>query len=272
MSGSIGGFQQRHRARAEIRGSGAPRLMLLRVLVTDMKIYAMADLHLSLSTDKPMDVFGKRWVNHADRMKENWINLVHAEDAVLISGDISWGLKLEEAMPDLEWIHRLPGRKVLTRGNHDLWWTSVSRLNSLFDDMTFLQNDCLVLGDTAVCGTRGWMIPGSTPEWSEHDEKIYRREQIRLELALKAARDSGCRHRILSIHYPPLNRIETDTALTRLIEEYDVDTVVYGHLHGEDARRGAYTGVCRRVNYRLTASDQIGFCPVLIHEIGGIDL
>ena len=229
-----------------------------------MKIFAMADLHLSLSADKPMDVFGKRWIDHTEKMWKNWHALVGPEDLVIISGDVSWGLKLEEALPDLEWIHRLPGRKIITRGNHDLWWTSLSRLNSLYEDISFVQNSCLQVGDVGVSGTRGWMLPGSTPDWSEHDEKIYRREQLRLEMALKAAKDSGCRHRILSIHYPPLNKTEMDTEFTRLIEAYEVETVLYGHLHGEDARRHAYTGMHRGVEYRLTASDQIGFCPVQI--------
>lgn len=230
----------------------------------EMKIFAMADLHLSLSTDKPMDVFGKRWAGHTEKMRKNWTELVAEEDLVIIPGDVSWGMKLEEALPDLEWVHRLPGRKIITRGNHDLWWTSVSKLNGLFDDIAFIQNNCLVAENTAVSGTRGWMLPGSTPDWSEHDDKIYKREQLRLEMALKASRDSGCGRRILSIHYPPLNKGEMDTEFTRLIEQYEVQTVVYGHLHGEDAGRHAYTGMHRGVEYRLVASDQIGFRPVRI--------
>ncbi len=229
-----------------------------------MKIFALADLHLSFSVDKPMDVFGRRWEDHAEKIEKNWKSVVEEEDLVIISGDVSWGLKLDEAMPDLQWIHHLPGRKIITRGNHDLWWTSVSRMNRLFESIVFVQNSCVQAGGTAVCGTRGWTLPGSSQEWTEHDEKIFRREQIRLEMALKAAHESGCSRRILSIHYPPLNRLEMDTEFTGLIERYEVNTVVYGHLHGEEAGKNAFTGMHNGVEYRLTAADQVGFCPVLI--------
>ena len=235
-----------------------------------MNIYAMADLHLSLGSDKPMDIFGERWNDHTRKMQENWIRTVGPEDVVIISGDISWGLKLEEAMADLEWIHRLPGRKILSRGNHDLWWNSLKKLNTLFDDMVFLQNNCFVLGNTAVCATRGWTLPQAASEWTEHDEKIFRREQLRLEMALQAARQTGCERIIVSMHYPPLNQREKDTDFTALIEKYGTDIVLYGHLHGEEAGRGAYRGTHNGIMYHLVASDQIGFCPKFIcAEKGG---
>lgn len=233
-----------------------------------MRIYALADLHLSTTTEKPMDVFGSRWKNHTDRIKKNWEKLISDEDIVIISGDVSWGLKLDEAIPDLEWIHRLPGRKIISKGNHDLWWTSLTKLNALFDDITFVQNGCITAGDTVICGTRGWNLPQTTPNWTDHDEKIYRREQLRLEMSLKEAVKTGCSRRILSIHYPPLNRLEMQNGFTELIEKYRVDTVIYGHLHGEDAGKNAFSGSYNGTEYRLAASDQIRFMPLFICEAG----
>ena len=127
-----------------------------------MALYGIADLHLSFTADKPMDIYGPAWENHTKRLEENWRGTISQEDTVIIAGDISWGLKLEEAMADLEWIHALPGFKVLFKGNHDPWWASISRLNSLFDDMYFVQNSFYPYGDTAICGTRGWLCPGSS--------------------------------------------------------------------------------------------------------------
>ena len=147
-----------------------------------MALYGIADLHLSFTADKPMDIYGSAWENHTKRLEENWRRTISQEDTVIIAGDISWGLKLDEAIADLEWIHALPGFKVLFKGNHDPWWTSISRLNSLFDDMYFVQNSFYPYGDTAICGTRGWLCPGSS-EFTAHDRKIYDREQLRYRLA-----------------------------------------------------------------------------------------
>ena len=138
-----------------------------------MKIYAIADLHLSFDEriDKPMDVFGPGWGDHAERVKAAWTELVTDDDIVIIAGDISWGLKLDEAMADLDWIHELPGQKVLLRGNHDLWWCRIQHLRTLYDDMHFLQNDCYYVEalDLAICGSRGWPTPDATT-YTEHDE------------------------------------------------------------------------------------------------------
>lgn len=232
-----------------------------------MKLFAMADLHLSLSTDKPMDVFGKRWNDHVNKMSRNWMEAVSDEDVVLISGDVSWGLKLEEAKPDLDWVHEMPGRKIITRGNHDLWWSSLSKMNGMYDDILFVQNNSVVIGNTAICGVRGWMFPGAAYEWTEHDEKIYRRELIRLEMALKSAKDSNSERTVLSIHYPPLNIMKTETGFTELIEKYEADIVIYGHLHGDDVYRYAFNGKKDGSEYILTSSDQIGFRPEYICDI-----
>ena len=154
-----------------------------------MKIYAIADLHLSFdeNIDKPMDIFGG-WDNHAERLKAAWEELVSDEDIVLIPGDISWAMRLSEVMADLEWIHNLPGTKLISKGNHDLWWSRIQYLNTLYDDIVFLQNDCYYVeaADVVITATRGWPYPGSD-EYTEHDEKMYRRELQRLRLGLEAA-------------------------------------------------------------------------------------
>ena len=127
-----------------------------------MKIYAIGDLHLSLAegVEKPMDLFGSEWVNHAERTKETWEATIREEDLVILAGDHSWALKLEEAKADLDWIHRLPGKKVMIKGNHDLWWTSINKLHNMYDSLFFIQNNCYLAGELAICGTRGWICPG----------------------------------------------------------------------------------------------------------------
>ena len=197
-----------------------------------MALYGIADLHLSFTADKPMDIYGSAWENHTKRLEENWRRTISQEDTVIIAGDISWGLKLDEAIADLEWIHALPGFKVLFKGNHDPWWTSISRLNSLFDDMYFVQNSFYPYGDTAICGTRGWLCPGSS-EFTAHDRKIYDREQLRLRASLDAARNAGYEKIIGALHYPPVNDKKEMSAFVEIFNEYGVEQAVYGHLHGE---------------------------------------
>lgn len=231
-----------------------------------MKIFAMADLHLSLASGKPMDVFGERWAGHTEKMKDNWDRLVGADDTVIVSGDVSWGLKLGEALPDLQWIHERPGKKLITKGNHDLWWSSISKLNGLFDDITFIQNGCAAAGDVTVCGTRGWILRHDGADWTEHDEKIFRREQLRLAMSLDAAVSSGKNRIIVSMHYPPTDRFGNDTEFTRIIDRYGVSDVIYGHLHGAEAEKHAFNGVKNGVKYSLVSSDTLCFVPTLIYS------
>ncbi|MGI6205955.1 MAG: metallophosphoesterase [Anaerovoracaceae bacterium] len=229
-----------------------------------MNIYAMADLHLSNAVDKPMDVFGARWKNYTEIMRRNWDSTVSDGDAVIISGDISWGLRFSEALPDLEWIHRRPGIKFLTRGNHDLWWSSLKKMNALYDDLIFIQNNCALAGNTAVCGTRGWTLHYPGQEWTDHDDKIFRRELIRLRLALDDAAETGADNIILSLHFPPTDFEGRETQVTRIIDEYNVSCVLYGHLHGDEAEKYAFRGRINNTEYRLVSSDTIGFRPELI--------
>ena len=231
-----------------------------------MGLYAIGDLHLSFDEriQKPMDIFGPSWVNHHEKVRKNWEEKVGEEDLVIIPGDVSWGLRADEAMADLRWIHRLPGRKVITKGNHDLWWTSVTRLNRLYDDMTFLQNHCYMTAEgIAVCGTRGWICPG-TEGFDEHDEKIYNRELLRLEFSLKEAEKAGAKMTIAALHYPPTNDKLQGSGFTRMLEDFNVQMCVYGHLHGKDAFKNGIKGVFNGIEYRLVSLDYVEGEPQLI--------
>ena len=232
-------------------------------------------MSLDERVEKPMDVFGPKWENHTERLKENWLSLVSPEDLVIICGDISWGLRLEEAMADLEFLDTLPGHKVITKGNHDLWWSSVSKLNKISEGMTFLQNTAYVIdepqsnGDArklAICGTRGWICPG-TDGFDEHDQKIYNRETLRLKMSLDDAVSKGATEIIAALHYPPSNDRFEDSAFTKTLEEYGVKTCVYGHLHGRDAFKNGYKGVWNGVEYKLVSLDFVEAAPKLIYEI-----
>ena len=235
-----------------------------------MKIFAIADLHLSFgeNTDKPMDKFGVGWDNHTQRLKENWLKLVSDEDIVLIPGDISWGLRLEEAIADFAWLHSLPGTKILSKGNHDLWWSRITYLNSLYDDVVFLQNSCYEpeCGGIVITASRGWPYPGSD-EYTEHDEKIYARELQRLRLGLDSARAKAPDSRIIvCLHYPPSDPSGRQTGFTDLLEEYGVWKCVYGHLHGQVAFGRGIKGLVRGIRYQLVSLDYIGTVPKLIYD------
>ncbi len=230
-----------------------------------MKIFAVGDLHLSFDEriKKPMDVFGPSWKNHEQRLKENWIKQVSDDDIVIICGDISWGLRLDEAMADFRWIEALPGKKIITKGNHDLWWTSMSKLNKISESITFLQNDAYIAGDTAICGTRGWICPG-TEGFDAHDEKIYKRELMRLKMSLDSAVKSGAKKIAAALHYPPCNDKFQPSGFTEMLTEYGVKCCVYGHLHGKDAFGNGFQGVMNGVEYKLVSLDYVDAKPVNI--------
>ncbi len=232
-----------------------------------MKIFAIGDLHLSLGegVDKPMDRFGPIWIDHDRTLKKNWTENISDEDMTVIAGDISWALTSDEAVTDLEWIHQLPGRKILLKGNHDLWWTGITKLNSMYDDMYFLQNTCFMAGDLAICGSRGWLCPGHD-EFDEHDERIYRRELLRLEASLKDAVNRGASEIIGFLHYPPTNDRHERSGFTDLFEKYGVKEVYYGHLHGRDAFSRGLKGVMNGVRYTLISLDYIDCMPLCIRE------
>ncbi|MDW8800688.1 metallophosphoesterase [Clostridium sp. A1-XYC3] len=227
-----------------------------------MALFAISDLHLDLTGDKPMDIFGDKWLNHDEKIKNNWFNKITDEDTVLIAGDISWSMKMEDGMRDLEWIHNLPGRKIMVKGNHDYWWTSISKLNNLYDDMDFIQNNSFNYEDYAICGTRGWICPGGD-NFSEHDEKIYERELNRLRLSLDSAVKKGFKKFITMIHYPPVNEKLLESGFVDIFKEYNVEKVIYGHLHGPSLAK-ALNGELNGIEYIITSGDYINFDPIKI--------
>lgn len=228
-----------------------------------MALYAIGDLHLSGGVDKPMDIFGEQWLRHHEKIKENWQRLITDEDTVLIPGDVSWAMNMEQARVDLEWIHELKGKKILLRGNHDYWWSSVTKLNLLFEDMSFLQNNFYEYKEYAICGTRGWICPNEN-KFEAQDEKIYQRELQRLKLSLDGARKKGFGRIIVMTHYPPTNDKLEPSGFTQIYEEYGVDKVIYGHLHGSESQEYALQGMINGIEYILSSCDYISFSPIRI--------
>lgn len=227
-----------------------------------MALYAISDLHLALSTDKPMDIFGGHWINHDEKIKKNWIDKIKEEDTVLIAGDISWSMKSEDSKIDLEWISNLPGKKIISKGNHDYWWSSISKLNAMYENMNFLQNNFYIYDDYAICGTRGWIDP-SNDKFNSKDAKIYAREQIRIKLSLHSAKKAGFNKFIVMIHYPPFSNNNEESEFMKVFQEYKVEKVIYGHLHGPTNVR-AIEGNINGVEYIMTSCDFINFDPIKI--------
>ena len=221
-----------------------------------MVVWAISDLHLP-ARQKPMDIFGEHWQNHFERIREDWLDKVSEADVVLLPGDLSWAMHLEEALEDLARIGALPGRKLLLRGNHDYWWSSIGRVRrTLPDGCCALQNDSVMLDGMLFAGSRGWTIPAEADGDSD-DARIYRRERQRLELSLKNARArSETAPLIAMMHYPP--RSEGAEGFADLLAQYGVQHVVYGHLHGaglSGAVRGEVDGIC----YHQVSCDGLGF-------------
>jgi len=243
-----------------------------------LKIFALGDIHLSFSrpvdpgrwdkvkTYKPMDVFGKEWQEHYRKIYENWHNLVSSRDAVLMPGDFSWAMRLEEARYDLEFLGLLPGTIVGVAGNHDYWWQGIGRVRAaLPPNMRVIQNDHQLIGDVAICGSRGWTCPGGD-SFTEADLKIYRRELIRMENSLKSV-GPGAGEIIVVTHFMPVNEKHEKNELIELFQHYGVSTVVYGHLHGAAVNlrlpRQAWG-----IKFYLASADFLNFNPALIKECG----
>ena len=222
-----------------------------------MKIFAISDLHLSAKVDKPMDIFGGAWDNYWDVIKNNWVKNVADEDIVLMEGDISWAMFLSDAVPDLEDIASLPGRKLMLKGNHDYWWGSLSKVKAILPpSISVIQNDALRVDGYVIFGSRGWTCPDK--KWTEEDQKIYNRESERLKLSVKSAKaimQEGDKL-IGMMHFPPFNTLREDSLFTEIFEKEDVRTVVYGHLHGKNCRVSPKV-IKNGVEYYLTSCDQI---------------
>lgn len=230
-----------------------------------MAIYAISDLHLALSIDKPMDVFGGRWANYMEKLEEGWRETVGEDDYVLIPGDISWATYLSQAYEDFRFIHSLPGRKIISKGNHDYWWTTKSQLDKFvnengFTSISFLHNNSYIIDNVAICGTRGWSMPGEEG-FSPEDKKVYDRELQRLELSLKSVGDTENFFIIASTHFPIFNSKGEFSEFLDIMLKYKVKMSIYGHLHG-DAQKKAVEGEVNGIDFRLIAADRIGFTPV----------
>jgi predicted phosphohydrolase len=205
-----------------------------------------------------MDVFGDAWRGHVEKIGHAWRSVVSEEDLVLVPGDISWAMKLDDAIADLAYIGRLPGKKILLRGNHDYWWSAIGRVRTaLPPGMRALQNDAFLEGNVGICGSRGWLTPGSA-NFSADDEKIYRREIDRLKLSLQALPEAETK--IAMMHFPPFCERARDSEFTDLFEKSGVDIVVYGHLHGE-ANKHAFEGERNGIVYHCVAADKLNFIP-----------
>ena len=227
-----------------------------------MALYAIGDLHLCLGAEKPMDIFGGAWVGYMDKLKEGMTVIGH-EDTTVLLGDLSWALSLEDSKADFAWINEIPGRKIILKGNHDYWWSTASKFYKFceengFSDMLILNNNHYEYDGYAICGTRGWFFEEERS--GEHDEKVFKRELLRLEASLKA---TGELHKIVFLHYPPRYKGYECTEILNLLKQYDVRRCFYGHLHGAShglAQEGLWDGV----DFKLVAADKLNFNPFLV--------
>ncbi len=233
-----------------------------------MKIFAISDLHLSINNPKPMDIFGPTWDNYIDTIASDWQSKVSEDDLVIIAGDISWAMSLEDAVVDIEYISKLgKGKKIILRGNHDYWWSTISKVRSILpSDMYAIQNDSIKFDNYIICGSRGWILPEREP-LDAQDQKIVDRELIRLEMSLQSAKKQQQNNEeiICMLHYPPFNSRREASPFTELLEKYEVKTVVYGHLHGSSCKADPVV-VKNGITYYLTSCDKVDNKLITIKE------
>ena len=232
-----------------------------------MKVFAISDLHLSVNNKKPMDIFGPAWDNYVDKIFADWNEKVEDDDVVLLAGDFSWAMKLEDSVSDFKLLENLKGRKVIIRGNHDYWWKSISAVRKILPKNFYaIQNDAIKFGEYIICGTRLWNLPYDNKKFSEEDDKIFKREMIRLQMTLENAKklQTDGEKIVCMLHYPPYTTKEEDNDVTKMLEEFEVDAVVYGHIHAylKQNLRLEKNGV----KYFLTSCDLVGNKLVTIFE------
>jgi len=228
-----------------------------------MALYTMGDLHLSFTVNKPMDIFGQGWENHAEKIKNNWC--LTEDDTIVLVGDTSWGMDVAEAEKDFEFIHSLPGKKIILKGNHDYWWQTQAKMVSVtekFPSISFLFNNAFEHDSCFICGTRGWILESG----AEQDIKVINREAGRLRLSLEAYRKTGSeKEAYVFLHYPPLFASQRNDGIMDVLHEYGIKKVFYGHLHGQDAHRLAKTGIFEDIELELVSSDHLDFVPFKIY-------
>ena len=229
-----------------------------------MAVYAIADLHLSFGTDKPMDVFSG-WTNYTERIKNNWQKLIGENDTVVIAGDVSWAMKLSETDADFRFIDSLNGRKIILKGNHDYWWSTKGKMDKYiaekgFDSISILHNNYYLADGTALCGSRGWFYDAE----EDADKLILNREVGRLRMSIEPALRDGYEP-IVFLHYPPIyNNMECDEILG-VLKEYNIKKCFYGHIHGGNAAKKAFIGEKYGINFKLIACDYLGFMPLAVN-------
>ena len=224
-----------------------------------MSLFAIGDLHLSLSADKPMDIFGSVWRNHPQKLMEGFSALT-AEDTCVLCGDLSWGMGIEDCREDFAFIHSLPGKKILVKGNHDYWWSTAAKINGFlqengFSDFSILHNNCIPFGEYALCGTRGWFY--EEDRGTEHDRKMMLREVQRLETSLKAGEG---KRKIVFLHYPPVFQNYRCEEILQLLQTYRVERCYYGHIHGKGCPL-SFNGRIGFTEFRLVSADRLNFIP-----------
>ncbi|MEG1632554.1 MAG: metallophosphoesterase [Oscillospiraceae bacterium] len=229
-----------------------------------MALYAIGDLHLSLGTNKQMDIFGGRWENYTEKIL-NGFSALSEDDVCVLCGDLTWGMSIEDALPDFRFIDGLPGKKIILKGNHDYWWTTATKAYKFFAEndiknISILNNNCLFFGDTAICGTRGWFF--EEERGGEHDKKIMLREIGRLETSLKCA---GTAEKLVFLHYPPKYQGYECREIIDLLEAYHVPLCCYGHIHSQGCAM-AFTGEHRGTRYKLLSADYVDFKPQKIMD------
>ena len=224
-----------------------------------MALYAIGDLHLCLGAPKPMDIFGGAWVGYMNKLAQG-IQKIQPEDTTVLLGDLSWALDLEHAGADFAWIHQIPGRKIILKGNHDYWWSTAAKFYKFcqqngFQDQWILNNNCYAYDGWAICGTRGWFFEEERS--GQHDEKVFKRELMRLEASLKAAGDMP---KLVFLHYPPRYKGYTCEPILELLKRYDVRKCFYGHLHG-GSHGLAQEGIWDGIEFKLLSADRLDFQP-----------
>lgn len=231
-----------------------------------MSVFTIADLHLSHSTNKPMDIFGARWENHTERLFENWQSVVKPEDTVIIAGDISWGMRTEDTLADFEFIQKLNGKKIIAKGNHDFWWQTMKKLNAFrdsigADSIEFLFNNAYLVENYIICGTRGWFPENN---YGPDDEKIVNREAERLRTSilagLKLKEEHTDKEIVVFLHYPPAYNGVKCERICEVIREYGIKRVFYGHLHG--AQKSRLVHQIAGANLTLVSADWLNFTPI----------
>jgi hypothetical protein len=227
-----------------------------------MSLFAIADTHLSFGTNKPMDMFNG-WNDYTQRLLTNWNNIVSNDDTVVIAGDISWAMNFEELKADFEFINNLNGTKLISKGNHDYWWNTVTKMNKFIEDNNYnsikiLHNNSYNVNDISICGSRGWLFESE----EEHDEKILNRELQRLKISLDSAE---CDEKIVFLHYPPVTTNVVCDEIIALLKQYGIKKCFYGHLHGM-AAKFAVDGDYNGIDFKLISCDRLGFVPKLIKK------